>query len=114
MKIKNKDVEKFFLETLPKNEDVTMTECTLWLHNYYKEVENDEAFNSKYYDNQDERMDTMFFGMPENALNLLKFKAYKHRAGHHEETGHEERIKELETEVNATVYEEFAVRKWWN
>lgn len=107
------EVDKFFLETLPKNEDVTMTQCSLWLHNYYREIEHKEAFHSKYYENQDERMDAMFFGMPEKPKNLLKFKAYKHRADHHEETGHEERIIELEAEVATTEYAEIIPMRWW-
>lgn len=108
------EVEKFFLETLPKNEEATKTDCSLWLHNYYREIENEEAFHSKYYDNQDQRMEAMFSGMPKKPMDLLKLKAYKHRADHHEETGHEDRIIELEAEVMATDYAEIGILKWWS
>lgn len=112
MVVKNKEVEKFFLDFLPKHEEVKMTDCSGWLHNYYKEAEDDEAFNAKYYETQDDRLDDMFHGMPEGALNLLKLKAFKHRADHHEESN-DERIKELETAVSGTVYQEVSVAKWW-
>ena len=107
-----KEVNKFFLEYLPKKEGLACSLCALWLSNYYLEVEG-SAFDSNAYASQDERVEAMFPGMPEDTLNLIKLKAYKHRSDHHGEKK-DERITELTTMVAETEYEIFMVAVWWN
>lgn len=112
MDYKNKHVEKFFLEILPENEDITLSQCSMFLTNYYMEAEG-VAFHSENYIDQDERLEAMFPGMPEGALNLCKYKAYKHRADHHGDKGYEKRTEDLDVMVSATVYSEYQTRRWW-
>jgi len=112
MDYRNKNVEGFLLDFLPKHEDVSLSQCSMYLSNYYLEAEG-KAFDNENYINQDDRIEAMFPGMPERPLNLIKFKAYKHRATDHKETGNEDRIKELETAVSTTVYNEFTPAIWW-
>ena len=110
--MENKKVEKFFLEYLPKKEGIAKSLCCTWLGNYYLEVEG-AGFASIDYLSQDERIDAMFPGMPQEAAMMLKLKAYKHRSDQHGED-HGERITELKPMVAATDYEIFTTSVWWN
>jgi hypothetical protein len=110
-------VEEFF-NFVYENENVSMTDVSLWKLNFYSELENEEMFNSKFFKDQDDRINKMFPGMPENAKNLIAMKAYKHRAkskkeGGHDEEGHEKRIEELEIAVEQTEYQGFTTQEWW-
>ena len=113
--LRNKAVEHFFLDTIPKKENISRDLCSLWLHRFYLEACNPEKYNSALYKNQDERIDAAFPEMPEKIKNLFKLKAYKHRADQHGEIDGEKetRIVELEIAVAKTEYQEFVPLQWW-
>jgi hypothetical protein len=110
--LENKKVEKFFLDYLPKKENIAKSLCCTWLTNYYIEVEGG-GFATADFLNQGDRIDAMFPGMPQEAVTMLKLKAYKHRSDQHGDKTNEKRIEELETMVSTTDYAQFTTQVWW-
>lgn len=111
--MKNTNVEKFFLEALPKLEGVPLSQCAFFLSNYYLEIENDRFFPSEKYPSQRDRAQAMFPGMSEKALDLMEYKFLSHRATDHGEEENAERILVLEEDIQQTEYAEYAAASWW-
>ena len=114
----NKDVEKFFLETIPKRREKTglpynFSDCHKACMNYYLELEQEDLFNSDSYDNEEDRAYDMFgFLLTEEEHKLISYKFYKSRSDKYGED-HEKRIKEREGEmVDAELVAVMPLR-WW-
>ena len=124
---KNEQVENFFLNTIHTIENMPMDQCSFLLHRYYQEACNPERFNSKFYENQDMRIDDMFKGkngehIPDRLKNFISFKSYQHQLKKEERDGvkdekkskfNKKRVEELEPLVMQSAYAEAVAQTWW-
>lgn len=114
----NKDVEKFFLETIPKRREkeglvYSMSDCHKACMNYYLEIEHDDLFHSDDYDNEEDRAYAMFgFLLTKEEHDLISYKFYKSRSDSKGED-HEKRIKELEGEITDPELVAVMPMVWW-
>jgi len=111
-KMKNFLAEYFFLNVLPKKEDLDYSKCAEYLSTYYLEKEKEDVFNSKDFKNQRERAEKMFEGLTERALNFMEYVFLLHRKKHHGEDSQNERISELK-KIVPFEYKIFTVFSWW-
>lgn len=114
----NKDVEKFFLETIPKRREkeeleYNMSDCHKACMNYYLELEQPELFHSDSYQNEEDRAYDMFgFLLTEEEFKMISYKFYKSRSDKYGED-HEKRIKELESEITDPGLVAVLPMVWW-
>ncbi len=114
-----KEVEKFFLETIPKRREkagleYSMSDCHKACMHYYLEIEHDDLFNSEDYENEESRAYAMFgFLLTEEEHALISYKFYKSRSDKYGED-HEERIKELESGIVEPELLQISIQQWWN
>lgn len=115
----NIHVDKFFMVTIPKRrerdgQEYNLSDCHKALMNYYLELEQPCIFNSKDYENEEERAAAMFgFLLTPEELKMVSLKFYKSRSDKYGED-HEKRIKELESEVTEPELMEVVALRWWN
>ena len=118
MQILNKDVEKFFLETIPKRreksgKDFNISDCHKACVNYYLELENENIFNSSDYVNESERVEAMFgFILDDEEKDLLDYKFYKNRFDKYEE-GNSDDIIEMGEKVTDRELVGVMPLRWW-